>query len=108
MNNGDDCLIICSRKHEKTVRSQFPAFCQNLGFQMKLEATVDTLEQIEFCQTHPVFDGSAWRMVRNFATALSKDAMFLKPIGDRNSYENMLATVGDCGMALACGLPVIQ
>lgn len=57
INNGDDCCIITRPQHQQVVINSIPGYFAKAGFKMKVESPVASIEQIEFCQTHPVFDG---------------------------------------------------
>lgn len=106
-NNGDDCMVICERKD--LVRFQK---CQSwfltYGFNMKMEDPVHVFEDIEFCQCHPVLVGGYWRMVRNLRTSLSKDAIVPRPFDSVAAIRKHLSTLGECGLAIGSGVPVIQ
>lgn len=107
--NGDDVVVIIDRKYAD-------AFAKNLinhyltcfGFVMKVTAPVCELEHIAFCQCHPVFDGSDWRMVRGFPASLTKDSTIIHPIFNDEYLRRYLRTLGECGLALTCGIPVLQ
>jgi len=90
------------------VLAQLPTFYATLGLDMQVETPVDVLEEVEFCQTHPVFDGTRWRMVRNFPSCLSKDATITHQLPSEAYTRSYLAAVGDCGLSLCTGLPVLQ
>jgi hypothetical protein len=61
--NGDDVIVFLERNKSHTFIAGVPTFYGKLGFRMKVEPPVDVMESIEFCQTHPVYDGSKWVMV---------------------------------------------
>jgi len=107
-NNGDDCVIVVERRNTELVNSEFPAFCATLGFKMEMEKPVDTLEEVEFCQTHPVCVNGSWRMVRNLESTLAKDLVSTKPIHNEQSWNYFRGAIGDCGEALATGVPIYQ
>ena len=107
-NNGDDCVIVVERKHTIGVAGAFPAFCGLLGFKMEMEQPVDTLEEVEFCQAHPVCVDGKWRMVRNLESTLAKDLVSTKSITNETSWNYFRAAIGDCGEALCTGVPVYQ
>jgi hypothetical protein len=75
---------------------------------MEVEKPVYDFEGIEFCQTHPVFDGARWRMVRNHTAVLNKDPLILVDIPNANVHQRWMNGVGKCGLAIANGLPVQQ
>jgi hypothetical protein len=106
VNNGDDCVIIVERGDVSKIRGTVEKWFLGYGFTMKVEEDVDVFEKIVFCQMQPVFDGSDWRMVRNPRITFDKDGINLKPGNQR--FEDWLHTVGECGLALTSGLPVVQ
>jgi len=55
--NGDDGVIIVSRRYEKMIYDTLVAWFDKLGLIMKVEPPVYSIEEIEFCQCHPVWDG---------------------------------------------------
>ncbi len=107
-NNGDDCVVIMERGDVDRFTTGFADYAKNLGFTMVVEEPVDEFERIEFCQTHPVWDGEKWRMVRNFGTAREKDSMCLFPIDNPGALRAWVYAVGECGLALCSGIPVFQ
>ncbi len=106
-NNGDDCVLIFERQYEDRL-CDLPKWFTEMGFTMKVEPPVYEFEQIEFCQTHPVYDGSNYIMVRNFPNSLSKDAISIKPLDSKRYYCGWMKSVGDSGISLTGGMPVLQ
>jgi hypothetical protein len=81
---------------------------QTIGLPTEFEAPVYELEQVEFCQCHPVTDGDEWYMVRDPRTCLDKDACTLKPVRNQREYDTLRASVADSGSAAAGHMPVFQ
>lgn len=105
INNGDDCVVIMeSDQNIDDIGGYFKA----LGLVLKVEPPAYIMEHIDYCQARPVFDGVLWRMVRDPRATLSKDSITVKPIDDPRVYPRYLKAVGDCGMALTGGLPILQ
>lgn len=104
MDNGDDIVVIMDRTDEALFRSNVQQHYKSLGFTMKVEPTVYVLEEIEFCQMHPVFDGKEWRMVRNLI-ALAKDLVCTT---GQVQVDDWLEAIGLGGMSLTSGLPIYQ
>lgn len=71
---------------------------------MKIEPTVHVLEQLEFCQSSPVWNGFQWTMQRKIS-CLSKD---LISCVQREDIQAWWATIGEGGLALCSGIPVYQ
>jgi len=104
LDNGDDIVVIMDKEDELKFRDAVPMWFGKLGFSMKIEPTVFLLEEIEFCQMHPVYDGVEWRMVRNLV-ALAKDIVCTT---GQMQVESWLRAIGDGGISLTAGLPVYQ
>lgn len=107
IDNGDDFVVICERADLAKLDGVHD-WCKQLGYFMEMEQPVYTLEEIEFCQTHPVWDGTGYRMVRNYPTAIGKDMMSLLPLDNEVAWRKWANDVGQCGIALNSGIPVLQ
>lgn len=108
VNNGDDCVIILEAADRDRFMSNIHQHYTNCGFRIEVEEPVDQFEKLEFCQTRPIFDGSAWRLMRNPLACMKKDGMCLLPLTSRKAYEKWMGAVGECGLAAASGLPMLQ
>ncbi len=106
-NNGDDCVVIMEASSLSNFSEGFSNFTSNLGFTMVVEEPVYEFEEIEFCQTHPIWV-NGWRMTRNFSTAREKDSLCLFPLDGKGALPSWLYAVGECGLALTSGIPVFQ
>lgn len=106
-NNGDDCCILVENRDAKTLTDAVKPFFEQLGFIIDVEGTTHIFEEISFCQTHPVYDGSLWRMVRDPRLVLSKDTTILKKWSKRE-WSAYWVALGKCGLALTYGLPIFQ
>lgn len=104
-NNGDDCTLLVEKADVARVVAALPGFFSRLGFIIDIEGTADILENISFCQTNPVFDGTSWRMVRNPLTAISKDATVLKRWSPKE-FAAYLHVLGTCGLSAYADMPV--
>lgn len=105
-NNGDDCVVIMSRRHLSKFTQGLRDWFLTYGFDMKVEAPVDVFERVEFCQTRPVWNGEEWVMTRDLRTVFTKDAVCLHT--KTNPYGRWLSHVGEGGGALCAGIPVMQ
>lgn len=108
MNNGDDWGCVMERGNYGKFRHGIIEFFAECGFRLELEAPVDEIERVEFCQSRPVFDGERWRMMRNPLACFQKDGMCLLPMTSARTLRKWLGAVGECGLAMASGLPVMQ
>lgn len=108
INDGDDCVIVCEHRDLKTVQEAIPEHFAALGFKMVVEDPVHVLEHVEFCQSHPVYDGEKYIMVRDPRISTSKDAVALKPLDKPLIKRRWLKAVGLGGLSLTRGIPVLQ
>lgn len=106
--DGDDVVVIMSRSHARMFREFAGPYYAEASFRMKMEATVDILEHIDFCQSRPVYDGDHYVMLRNMKASLSKDAVSKKPLDNRKIFEKWSAAVGMGGLSCTGGMPVHQ
>jgi len=109
-NNGDDCVVFMEKSELSKFQSCLNSWFREMGFNMVVEKPSYEFEQIEFCQTRPIFDGAIWMMCRNPWTAIAKDSVLLKnpkQVSD-SFFRQWLDAVGTGGIALAGGMPVFQ
>lgn len=108
INNGDDCVLIGEIKDLQRLSPLVAPWFGNMGFIMKIDPIVDTLEKVQFCHMHPVFDGIRWRMVRIVPDSFDKDSFLIKPIESDSMARRYIRAIGDAGLSLTGGLPVLQ
>lgn len=107
-NNGDDCVVFMSKNDLEKFSTGLYDWFLNMGFDMKVEKPVYCFERVEFCQTQPIFDGQRWLMCRSLKAVLSKDTTFLQPYQSKKQISNWMYAVGQGGLRLTGGLPVLQ
>lgn len=106
--DGDDGLLFLEEE-ELDKMDFFVTFCEELGFKMELESPVRRLEDIEFCQCHPVeVMPDKFVMVRKPARAISRAAMSNCSMATKVEALQTLWAVGSCELALGSGVPVLQ
>lgn len=106
-NNGDDCVVIMESNDLHTFNENLKGWFLEMGFSMTVEAPVYELEEIEFCQTKPIFDGVGYIMVRNILS-IAKDCVSLVYNDTINSLYSYYRVLGDAGLHLTGGIPVWQ
>jgi len=105
-DDGDDSVLIVEEENLQVVLDNYEEFFLQHGFTMTLGRVATCLEEIEFCQTHPVFDGTRWTMIRNPLEALAKDCNSTLPHPTKAVTEGWMAAVSECGEAISGGIPV--
>lgn len=104
---GDDAGIIMEQDELYRLDDLSEIFLK-FGLRMTIGKPVYVLEEIEFCSTQPVYDGSEWRMVRDPRVTSTKDAHSLKPLGSKTELANYLNSIGKGGLSLTGGIPMLQ
>lgn len=102
--DGDDFIIFVERGDAYKVD---PKWYEQFGMVTKLDCSTSCIEEIEFCQTRPVFNGIGYTMVRNPTRMLSRTPWV---VGDKHPryVKNFLTSLGMCMLSLGMGLPVEQ
>lgn len=107
-NNGDDCVVFMEKEDLEKFMSPLSKWFLEMGFNMTVEDPVYQFDQIEFCQTKPIWGGDYWIMCRNPYTAITKDSVMLKRWDTEALFRGWLDAVGTGGLALTGQLPVFQ
>lgn len=108
-NNGDDCVVIMERDDLGRFASGLTDRFTEWGFTMVVEQPVDQIERIEFCQSNPIHMGSGqYKMCRNPKVCMSKDCHTVLDVSNPVALQKFLGSVGNCGLALAAGVPILQ
>ncbi len=105
-NNGDDCMVFMESRHVTKFMAGLDRWFLEMGFRMECEDPVYAFEQVVFCQTQPVYDGVKWVMCRDPRVCLAKDCISVLDLG--TACQAWAGAVGECGLALAGGMPVLQ
>lgn len=108
INNGDDCVVFMERECEEEFVKGLDDWFIKMGFRMTREPSAHCLEDIEFCQMRVIKTSRGNVAVRNFDTAREKDSMCLFPLDNATAMRKWLFAVGECGLALCGGVPVME
>lgn len=110
-NNGDDVVVFMESADLLRFQNGLYAWFLAMGFDMKVEPPCYTLEEIEFCQSKPVWVGPAhsdYIMVRHPVYAIAKDTLCLNNYNTPKMISGWMHAVGEGGMSLAGGIPIFQ
>lgn len=108
INNGDDCVVFMERDYEGKFVQGLDEWFIKMGFRMTREPSAHNLEDVEFCQMRVLKTSRGNIAVRNFDTAREKDSMCLFPLDNDKAMKKWLYAVGECGLALCGGVPVLE
>lgn len=106
MNDGDDGVLIFEEEVLERVLVDYQDYFLGCGFQMKLDGVAHTMEDIEFCQARPIFDGHRWRFVRDPRICIGKDCLTITSLTDCDTLDQKRNAIGWCGMSLAGDMPI--
>jgi hypothetical protein len=110
-NNGDDCVVFMESSDYARFSEDLDGWFRKVGFNMVVEKPCRTFEEIEFCQTHPVWlgpDHDDYIMVRHPVKAISKDTVRLNPDNSAGPFSGWLHSVGTGGLSATGSIPVFQ
>lgn len=108
INNGDDCVVFMEAASLPQFQRGLKEWFLELGFRMTVETAVEDFQKMEFCQMRPIRCNAGWTMVRNIQTALIKDTLCTLPLTGEVGLRKWMYSVGQCGLALCGGIPVMQ
>lgn len=110
-NNGDDCVVFMEADDLGRFSEGLDGWFRAMGFNMAVEEPCYQFEEIEFCQTHPVYVGpgpDSYIMVRHPKWAIAKDTMSTHGFQNEKQYLAWLDSVGTGGLSMTGGIPVFQ
>jgi len=110
-NNGDDCVVFMEAEDFARFSEGLDGWFRAMGFNMVVEPPCYQFEEIEFCQTHPVYVGPGfddYLMVRHPKWAIAKDTMCIHGFQSDKIYKAWMHAVGTGGLAMTGGVPIFQ
>lgn len=108
--DGDNCLVFVERRGADELYREFaPAVSAVSGQELTVEKPVQLLEEVVFGQSHPVFNGREYVMVRDVFKTLSYAFSGYRHYRDYARHGvRVLKAIAECETALAIGVPVLQ
>jgi hypothetical protein len=107
LNDGDD-LIMFVPEQSLPLLSDLEDWYLQWGLRMKIEEPAREPEQVEFCQSRPVWTPSGYVLVRNPKKAFNTDYSGATKVTALGDYLVHLRNVGVCGLSMAAGIPLYQ
>lgn len=110
LDDGDDILLIIERSSSSGIEALLEAHFLDLGMTLKVESKAEIIEEVEFCQSHPVWVDGHYTFVRNPAKVMSGALVGHKWISMPSllSRRKLCNTIGMCEAILNRGVPVLQ
>lgn len=106
-NCGDDCVLFLETEDLGKL-SALPTWFLKMGYTMKVEEPVYELEQVEFCQMHPVRTARGWVMVRRPDTVMTKDCCVVRGGMTTSKLGDWLGAQRAGGLSLAGDVPILN
>lgn len=107
-NDGDDSVIILSRKNlERYIHGLVP-FWEKLGYHARIDGVAYEFSRIDFCQCRPVCVNGEWAFVRHPKNAIPKDLLNTTVSADAFERRAWYAAVGAGGMSQLGSVPMYQ
>lgn len=107
INDGDD-LVMFVAPEDLPKLERLEAWYLDWGLRMKVEQPSYTPEEVEFCQSKPVWTPRGYLLVRNPAKVFNTDYCGSHKVALEEDYRVHLRAVGLCGLAMAAGIPMLQ
>lgn len=106
INNGDDCVFIMESWDVANFTRGLRQWFLDMGFALDVGQPVAVIEQIEFCQSQPVWNGERWNLVRAPNPAIGKDTTSILQLQSTGAYFGWMKSVGIGGEHLAGDMPI--
>lgn len=101
--DGDDSVVFSNELIDCVPQKFF-----ELGMETKCQLLVSPeMEDLDFCQSKPVFDGHSWRMVREPVRAMTRLGWITKR-RDKAFMGRLVYSIGKCELSLGNGIPIFQ
>jgi hypothetical protein len=109
VNNGDDCVFFMERGSLAKFQNAIHTWFLDFGFTAVCEPAVDMLEQVEFCQTKPIWTPQGYIMCRDPRKVTVKDVTSVSlMLNSPKVFARWKHAIGSCGVASHGGLPVLS
>lgn len=105
-DDGDDAGVMMEAEDYELFSTGFEEWMKEMGFIIVVEKPVSVFEEIEFCQSHPVWTPKGYVFIRNPKTALARDAVTTLSMTGPGDFKAYLGAVGICGLTCNLNIPV--
>lgn len=110
LDDGDDCVVLVESEYARSLEDDIVGKFGAFGMVLKVEDVADAyqVENIEFCQSHPVKVNGLYRMVRDYRKVMKTTVAGTRWHKTLESFREFCWSVG-VGDGIACkGVPVLQ
>jgi len=106
--DGDNAVVFVEKQYLDTWRRELPIVFLSAGHEAEVGPTAESLEEVCFGQSKPIFAGGVWRMVRDPFKVLSHACTGYRHYADMRGGLRVLKSVAYCEAVLSRGVPVLQ
>lgn len=109
LNDGDDIAIILNEEDLPRFMEEIGSIFLSFGQEVKVESVARRIEDIDFCQSHPVKTNTGGvTMMPNWKKIVSQSTAGVRYWSEPKTRVDMAYSVGQCLLALYPGLPIVQ
>lgn len=112
--DGDDFGVVMERADIAKWERGASEWYLRYGYNIKWEDTVDIIEKVEFCQTHPIWvpqtedNPVGYVMCRNPHKVVNSDLCGYSQCSNDKYYLALVSAIGQAGCTLASGMPILD
>jgi len=106
--DGDDFGVVMERQDAAAFMKGASEWYLGYGYNIAWETPVDIIEQVSFCQTHPVWTPKGYVMCRDPHKVLNSDLCGYSQCNDDRYYLALVHAIGEAGCSIAAGMPILQ
>lgn len=112
LDDGDDAVLLVDEAHihlvtADGVQAVFARFSQDVKVVGLVRVSLDNMEPIEFCQSHPVWVNGGWRLIRDpmkVYNGYKQQCVYYRTLEEAQRF---FATVAAPEMIYASGVPIL-
>lgn len=109
VDDGDDVLLIVESEDVDIVVERLAKDFLEFGMEMKVEAPVASIHEVEFCQSRVVeYAPDRFKFVRDYRKVISKALCGIRHWQDPHYRRKVLRAIGSCELVLNLSVPVLQ
>jgi len=101
--DGDDANIFMNNEYK-------PYIDMSIVTDYGQEATygyATTMDDVEFCQCKPIWDGTTWRMIRDPMRILERSRYSVNTFSGKG-WKRLMYSIAKCELSLNAGIPIVQ
>lgn len=109
LDDGDDAILIVEECEVERLLARVTSFFEELGQKVKVESVADNLDEVEWCQSHPIEVSRGCRkFVRNPFKVMSAALVGTSFRTSQRRRAALVHTIGQAELVLNMGVPVLQ